>query len=760
MKKWIAFIVALCINFSAVYSCGFGLVGEDIRFSLLTPHYFNYHPSLSRFNYSATLLGYDYNEDYNKIYIDENINAWLFYTDNKISSQDIKAVLYDDDERVIDSSSNNAWVKYLYTTKQHHVIQYLKIAKQIEILNQSEDVDPWERNTDSFKLQRESKINLIDSLCKSEKDVVIQRRYAFLQIRLAYYNGKYDIIERVFKQYFENGTKDFLYYWSLYFNAFTTNKNEWMVADVLTNALDKSYAAYYYFHHKFKLNDGLKQVQSPRQKANLYAYASVQNIEDNLHNLKRIYTLQPSHPLLGFLILRELNKIEDWIYTPYYSNFLPSVHYNNWYWSKDDYETTHTLRKRSERDRVYAKNLLTFVNTIDLGKVKEPLVIEAVKVQLLFMTRQYDSCIRASKHFKYKYKNEKVSQQIEMMLVLATIAKQENGKAVIPEHVQDLIIKHNNKKRFVFALARELEYLGNLADAIALMSYSNNNYYTSEYYYDRSGIYFDAHYNKYSGNLTTFYEYFDYLDYVYNTTALNEVIISVNMSNKNQFYTTIYQTLNADINYLKDLLGTKYIREDNLEAALAAFKSIGQQYWDHNYNAWERDKYDDGYYAFDANPFFDIKYTPKFITQLETFKVDKLTVTEHLIDYLKRANNPATSDRAYYYFIVATCYLNMSTHGNAWMMRRFSIYGYYDKGSPTYIDDDEYWNNNLAQHYYMKAYEVSAAPKFKALCLRMKDFAADNYPNDFNLLASKYPEYYNDLSNCEHLKTYFDSRSF
>jgi aspartyl/asparaginyl beta-hydroxylase (cupin superfamily) len=151
--------------------------------------------------------------------------------------------------------------------------------------------------------------------------------------------------------------------------------------------------------------------------------------------------------------------------------------------------------------------------------------------------------------------------------------------------------------------------------------------------------------------LKYFYEYFDYLDFVYSANELQIVINKLNTTIDDNFRKTIYSQLLKDKNYLIDLLGTKYIRENRLTLAEKTFKSLEKKYWDENYNSWERDKYEE-YYAFDKNPFYDLKHTESFIPHKDKFIVTKLSVTQHLIKYLKIANNPKNIYRDYYYFLM------------------------------------------------------------------------------------------------------------
>ncbi len=133
----------------------------------------------------------------------------------------------------------------------------------------------------------------------------------------------------------------------------------------------------------------------------------------------------------------------------------------------------------------------------------------------------------------------------------------------------------------------------------------------------------------------------------------------------------------------------------------------------------------------------------------ENFNLNKLTVTQHLIAYLNKANNPKERNRDYYYFLVANCYYNMSINGNSWMMRRF---GYSDRDVDPFPEDEkEFKESNFSDYYYLQAYKHAKTNQFKALCLRLA--------NSFEKLESEFPDDYYPLCNgCTAFEDYFGAR--
>jgi hypothetical protein len=753
MKKFLVFITVLLSN-NYVFSCGYSPYGEDVRYSLFLPEYFNY-ADFKAFWYNSESFGFDY--EYQNQY-ESNVEDWYSFAKKQVPIDDINECLNTYKLTDISSSSSNKFLQYLYKNKLNNVIQYITVAKKCEDVNSFEYDDPWERG-EAKKIDITPFLNKLQQLIDKEKSNYLERKYAFLTIRTAYYNGNHNLISNIFEKHFSNGKKDYLYYWALYFNSFANANSSVDIANIMAYSSEKRYACYYYFHDKFNLQNALTYAKTKQEIANVYVYASVQRLEPNLDYLKIIHENSPKSRILDFLLLREINKLEDWIYTPYYTNYLPSIEFATYWWneSPETIYSTQKLRERSEKDRLYSQQVLEFVNTVDVSKVDNPSLWKTAQIELLLMTKNYNACIKKINEFDKKISNENINVLLEKIKALCIISNQEVGKAIIKEEAKSIILKYINDERFLFSLGRELEFRNNLPDAMALIAYGNQKVENRYDYYTNS-IEWQGNRLKTSGNLKYFYEYFDYLDFVYSANELQIVINKLNTTIDDNFRKTIYSQLLKDKNYLIDLLGTKYIRENRLTLAEKTFKSLEKKYWDENYNSWERDKYEE-YYAFDKNPFYDLKHTESFIPHKDKFIVTKLSVTQHLIKYLKIANNPKNIYRDYYYFLIANCYLSMTQYGNSWMMRRYNSTSDFNQGNnESYIDEIEYRNGNQAQKYYHLAYKNAKTDKFKALCLRMEDYAKDNVSSNFEKLKKAYPNYYNDLSNCDNLEEFFNSR--
>ncbi|KGO78868.1 hypothetical protein Q763_16425 [Flavobacterium beibuense F44-8] len=747
MKRFQLFILVLLSSSIIGYPCGYYPYGEQVRMCFFKPEYqdYNYY---SPFFYTSQY----YNDVEAKIDAGDGSNDifWYNYCNGKVPMPAVTECVYSLPANDLDKASFNGMVQYLITTNDTVALNYLRFAKQCEPANGWYD-DPWERDVENLVKQRGTLITKAIEYSKASGKEEFKRRYAFLAIRLDYYNGNYDILRSLYKEVFsQSENKDIIYYWATHFYTLTIEDKveaAYYAAQVFANAPDKSFAVYRSFDKNLPIDEILHFAQNDKEKANIYVLAAIRKPGRALDYIKKAYKLDPNSEVMELLMLREVNKLEDWIHTPYYTLFTPTV-------TTESYpdSTEEVMMKRVEEDRQYAREVLSFVKSM---KKTEDVYWLQVKANLELLAQQYKECVQTiSKLDKKDINKVEAKNQIEKIYALALTAFQEKGKAVIPEKVKILLLKFKDDQRFVFAIGRELEYKGNTTDA-ALM-YCN---LVSEFY--KEGNRWSDVYWKDGKKIGNYYDYFNdwftYIDFNYTPPQIEQLIENIqNNKATDEFSNWKYSWITTKQSVLYDLLGTKYIRSNKLEEAAAAYEKAGNKYWEDNYGFWERKSFFNSGNQFDANPFYTLKYTPEFIPMRDTIKVNKYTVTKQLINYLAKAEDKNEKDRDYYYFLVANCYYNMTDYGNSWMMRRY--YKSYDniKG---FQDDEEYYDCVLAKKYYHKAFEHAKTDKFKALCLRLIASCNQNKDDKELLEFATSKEMYDDLtSNCTRFSDYFKAR--
>lgn len=781
MKNFLLFIAILVTN--SIFACGFYPFGEDIRYSFLNPASFNYY-SYSEFNYSFNTFYPNPDGVYPEGAIDENEKLWIKYCNNKVSAEAIRTVLYSFNEEDINEQSSNEMLQYFYKTKDIAAINYLKFAKTCEFFNGMYE-DPWERKEGASMPQRKELIDKAVFISNKTKNKQLKLRYTFLAIRLAYYNNDFDQIKSLFDTVFKSQKKDILYYWSLYFRTLAEKDkalSNFYAAQVFVNAPDKRFMIAQQFDSKISLDEVLKFAKTNEERANVYFLAGIKKSDQALFCLEQVYKYNPKFEGLSFLLLREINKIEDWVFTPYYSLFNPSVSKFS-YWEEEDKDNSiQDILNRVENDRAYASRVLQFVNKVKFKKINDPVLWKIGKAYLSFVTQNNQSCLNeiaaVEKNISEK---ETIYDQIQIIKALALTANQESGKALIMEDVKPILIKNQKNKKFLFAIGRELEYKKNRTDAAFL--YSKLNDVKQEYgNYNYNVAHWKSPKNKRTSYRDYYSDYFDYIDVSYSPEQVQEIVSQIeNTDNTMDSFSKWKQSyLKTQIPRLYDLIGTKYIRQNNLKLAAKYFAKLNiDKLANYSDCLWEKPNCKESD-MFDANPFFVLKYTPEFIKQEKLFKLNKRSITEHLISYLKKASDPKEENKDYYYFLAANAYYNMTQNGNSWMMRRYYWHSYTDDAP--FEDEKEFYESNLAQEYYLLALKNAKTNQFKALCLRMLGRCEKNKleyqnPNDYDNrienyddfllnknryyqdLKSNYPDDYETLmSSCSSFEEYFKSR--
>lgn len=734
MKRFLIFTLLLANSFVFKLSaCWFYPYGENVRYCFLhsgnvgydTYSFYNY---TSEWNYFAdTYDGYGF--DLKR----PNIELWQQYCDNKVSYAAIEEAVYKLSMDEVRMSSNNAMLRYLYAKGDTDAIDYLRFAKRVEVFSSYSPDDAWEKepvDNDAAKLY-------IDKLLKKADEVkneYLRDRYWFLAVRTAHYtSGGTTTIREVFeKQFSQREQKDLIYYWVLYFNALCENdpaKANFMAAQVFANAPDKRVAATHNCWDKnIPIEEVLQYAKTKEEIANVWLIYGVRRTAPALSYLQNIYDNTPSVNGFGFMLLREVNKLEDWILTPQYSLFLPSVKKDYW-----ENSTPQRVLGRMETDRDYACDLLSFVSTLDLSKVDNPDFVRLAKCYLEFMVKDYGTALYDIEQLKKQLPvNSNCHNQLELIEGLTLTAYQDYGNAVVPEKVKPLLIKQlrQGNGKYIFAIGRELEERGNTTMAAFLYSKLKDCYeYVTWKAKNGATTSFDDYY----------YDYLSYIDAVYTIPQMKDFIAKVTNKETNlPFENWIYEGVNGDRDELYKITGMKYLRKNDLQGAYDYFKLVDP----------------DSDYTFLSDPFDKLRYTETFSGIELKQKITRAGIIKKLMEFLKRAEDVNEQDRDYYYFLVATCYYNMTENGTAWRMKRRVMTAYVNTNLE---DDDDFYNAILAVKYYRLAMDNAKNDKFKALCLRMIAMCHDS--DAYTELKEQYPKAYDDLtSNCTRFSDYFKAR--
>jgi tetratricopeptide (TPR) repeat protein len=449
---------------------------------------------------------------------------------------------------------------------------------------------------------------------------------------------------------------------------------------------DKRARAAELFSKKF-LEKTISENREPEKVAACLSILSLTNPGRNLAKLEKIYSNDPRSRDLLFLVSREINKLESWLWTPK----ITGSSYPAFYYDQD--HTQDELNLRS--DILYSGEVLKFLKKV----MSDPQISEADKL-FLSMAAAYVEILRGN------------VKEAERMLVRDP-GNYPSPKYRLQAKVIALLLNMHTKgpdRKFeweLLALLHEIATSG-LFDSPQLY-YEQLIRTVAEYYKTKPELRAKGFLlSTGSGLVRSGSEFF--IDDVYQNAGVDDIdnIMSIiRKKNKDAFETFItrgqamwrhyhgpeYTEFHDDPEDLEpldtlrliDTKGIKLMREDKLAEALEVYSPLSDSVLNTEPFSYVRD-----------NVFIFRNF------RISEFLYNKKTFLEQLIRYKQELSlNP---DNALINYYVGNAYLNMTIHGNAWpMMSNFVSSG---------ISNKEY--AELVNHHF--AFADRALPYFvKAL---------------------------------------------
>lgn len=695
MRHWILSFFFL-ISAKLLIACGgWYPFGEEVRFSLLHPQLFD-DGGMLPFYYSADYI-YDSYEHTSSS--DRNVDDWYRFAQGKVSKEDVFNAVYRlTAKEILDKGSKDPFVVQLMKQGSVEELKYLAFAKRYSHLNTVWD-DPWERGDDQIDKKRATAMKKALKLSKQASNSELKRRYAFQALRFAYYNHDPRKVKQLYESYFEGHSELVIDKWATYFfihQQESSNERNFALTQLFADIPSKRFGIFTLFDWEASKDEIMAFATTDKERANVIAMYAIRRQDRSLSVLKEIHQLDPNNSLLAFLMIRELNKVEDWVLGPIYTTYAPVMRPGMNAYSADQ----QLIRAAAQEDQLYAKELLSWLNqnkTLFSGDL-----YQSVAATLEFCVDDHQAAYNRLKGVTFQ-SPEREDWRKHMLGMLKIANGGDLGSIDLERFLKT---NYAFKDRFIFMLGRLFEYRDELGNAALLYSQLNNDRedWTWFTWAEPRG------YATY--NISFYYDYFDYFDANYTADQLSEVLAyakKVHASNSNKPLGALSEKILKDEIRLKDLIGTKYLREDNLKQSIVWLKQVPETYWES----------DDRAYAhfLGANPFYAHFYSEHAKTEGDTIHYTKYEIAKQLYDMLEKAKLQQGNEKANTLYHIANCYFNMTSYGNSWMMRRswWSTNVY----NTIYVDNDEFNKCLKAEAYYMKAYEASNSEKVKALCLRM-----------------------------------------
>ncbi len=637
-------------------------------------------PDLSFLNYSTHWYNYcDWEGEENLL---QNCAEWQKYLGKKIRTQDIITILEstapDDFLQAYRTKNwepfkNNTFVKALL--KKNEVLQYMALAKRVEAQTQIRD-NPWGDNKNKEDTIVQSQIiREIETKLNCITDTFLQQRYACQFIRAHFWQNHFEQIIDTYNVFLKDKTTvaQALVLPKVITSYYVSGKevaiNEYLFEMFEQKNSEKSLA----FEHLMSITD-LYKPKNQHQKAILQAVKTFRNPAPALAQLETLVQIEPNSQYLPLLLVREIQKLESWIFSPEILGMIPT-HIGK---KMDFYDMPYKkfinyTQKNLEKDKKYLHRFRQFV---------EALSDKSMPTNLFHILAAY-TCIMdndfaaAQKHLQ-QTSNEMPAIQLKQRKMM---------QIVVLAHLEPL---------------RSLSTRQKLAQLLQTLSLPSNQNYLTEYgidasdcnekYDNRSELYryLSRHFQKQGdllvaglleqkivNNRLTHFEQSDYYQKIgfwdnYGTMAdVDTLLMFKHKKNKTPFEQWLTPIKWASDYVYLDLKGTMAFRENDFKTAYQTFKKIPKNFWDTTYD-----------FAECLNT-PSLTYNPQFdtLTVHKQYPVDKIAWVKEAYDIQEQLKTAQGIQRAKLCLQMGNVIYNTSINKRCWMMTSYGWHYFEPSGN-------------------------------------------------------------------------------
>jgi hypothetical protein len=692
-------------------------------------------PGFRPFYYTGYRFLYDENEP---VSTKEATSAeWNIYTNKLVNINDAQefvlkysykqlSVIYNHIEKkqaltVADSVKRNSFTKWFIQSKDLEALGYLLFAKQTEPFVTG-DEDYWaELNRDSVKMQRLIKSGT--QLWSAAKNDFIKLRYGYQITRLAHYAEQYDNCIAYYNLYVQpNNTASVLQSLSLGLKAgalYHTGKREeaayYFAQLCAANVLKRrsNYTSFSFSTMKdedgsrITKNDVLKFCRNNKEKANLTAAYAVNSTANNLPELKEIYQLDPSSPMLELLTIREINKLEEKYLHPSIQKAKGEKIMYAWALFGWDAENPNydSLYNESENE---AKQMISFCHTVAQNNlVQNKGLFEVAAAYAAYISKNLKLANTYLQSAKQMQLSEKVNDQWMLTNLLVRINEKEKIDAAFEAEILPSVqwLEKKAKKDDEWR-----KFYRNLFSEIIALHYKkhNNNH--------KAALALGCADKIMQVDENEDYAYWRYSSLNYLRTNLTATEIEalhklMSATAKTGWETFLVNHNSYTNNEVADIAGTAYLREHDWVNAERWLKQVSSSYYKQ-----------EPYKTFlVANPFANLLYDTHAPTKQDTVVYNKLQYVRKMNTLLQQTTTGTNGQKANAFYQLANGLYQSSYWGNSWLLQE---YGWSGNDGLTGLTEKEYWKKEYygvftAEAYYLKAKELSTDKNFQARCLFM-----------------------------------------
>lgn len=728
-----------------------------------------------------------------------NCEEWRSYTGGAASYKAIKTVLYDvpPEEYLYacrtgkwGGMADNSFAQWLCRKEHKEAARYVAFARWVEYTNSNED-DPWgeKRGFYGYYSGGEPDISKYDSLtdaalkeCRASKGF-LQERYAFQAVKLGYYRS-HTLADTVHHESRYNDTalacyerylKDkstILADWGLIYYANMQTSDERRMYYLL-QAFDRTdeKKIYVYIYARRKDLDMMERTTADKNiQTVIAAIKGVKTAGPAMEYIQKIYSLDPHSKYLPILVSREVNKLEDWIWSYEMKGFgstgrsrVDSNYSNQFAYDRSPQQTDRYYLKNRRKDEQYMERLRGYLEQMATGDDSVANYMRLAIVHLYHLQRNYAAALPYLDKIKVRpgtpYARQLCIEQLLSLIYARDVADagvkeqlatlftrlEEEGGADRKVQTGDVPGDDGALDQLYLLLSREYRKKGDMVTASLLFQQGN---VTMNEYYGYSGgcrnvdTLMDEEYMD-----GAYYHYISYLDKFGQPEDVDKVLAFKHKGKYTAFEERLVPCRWPSDDVYLDLKGTLLIRQERYKDALAVFNKVRPDFW-HNTYVFRQ--------YLRRNTVTSVgSLLPVVNGNGQRYATEsKQAITQEIVtlqDSLAHAT--ADSVKAHLYFMLGNCYYNISYRGKDWMMYNYGKSsgeseqwsGYYQFSFYTASrrQYDNYYRCAAAMDMYKQARAYAGKDaELAAQCLLMQALCDDQVYDHKQSLAHRYS--YND----------------
>ncbi|HEY6900636.1 MAG TPA: hypothetical protein VI233_08340 [Puia sp.] len=720
-------LALLLIPKPLVNACGFTVFPGEYRFWLLQPDLTN-ERDLTPFFFAGNYLYKGTDTTAVETYPQRNIDEWLERVGKDgVGRKDIDILLNHTEpdlffERADSLARTNSFVRYLLRKGNDEWYRYMRLSKKVEQM--AAHPDPWEEGpipqVNVGKVIEEAK-----TLYRQAGSDFIKFRTTFQLMRLYHFNGSAAEVRRVYEERIARvSSASWIKSAAMYLEA--THGDEPETDRLFAKVFDRgdyNRTHCLMFIRSANVDSLVQHTRDGHERVVLQAMAVFNYPGRALSAIQKIYAAEPGYREIPFLLLREINKIEDWLVTSKVTGFQPAVYNATYFWQEDGEASANYNQSNWLADRAYASRCGQFIQRlIEDKKSTQPALLHLYSAHLSMLTGDYKTAgeqLQAAGAYKHLPRNlrsqiaiNRFLLQLENQPVDASLEK--NFLSLIREPAEQLGIYDADimKDQLVLYTARKMIKKGNKAKGLMLLSRTRRTLGTLPIpsYKD---VYQEISEAAAPADFDSMIAILDRTD----KTPFEKFITTGIFRSPKEYYDWS-DSLVWDRNRLQDMKASWYLRNNDLDAAVQVLHKIPDSFW-------RREPYKD---YIGGNPFFLNIYKAGHYYGKRNVSYNKRTIVEKMLE-LRSIAATTPSKRAECYFQLANAWYNMSYYGNNWLMvKRWWSVDELGDDVPTERSgfNDNYYGCGRAKEFYLQAMRETHDKKLAALCCFMAGQCEEN----------------------------------